>query len=177
MSIDNFPDWQSFEKEANEALGIEATVSSGRVWYDKNDGTSRGHVLDNPIRIDADEKSTKHRTYSISVDFMEANRKRSGLAGKTFVLPVRFELEDGNHDFIVMSLKDFTAMSGLDEVGRAKQLSDQANRKMRSAKEKVLALQDKIADKADVIGDVHMQAWLYDVIDALDAIDFTIDKE
>ena len=164
---DSFPDWQKFEREANAALGLDATVTSGNKWYDKNDGTTRGHPLDNVFMIDADEKSTTHKTYSISEDFLLANRKRSTLAGKTFLLPVRFEHEDSHSDWIVISMEDFLSMTGIDAVNKAKSDAEKLKLHLSEFKTKIAAIQDKIADIAES-SDIDLSAKLYDCIDEID---------
>lgn len=164
------PDWQKFEKEANAKLGLEATVTSGSKWYDKNDGTTRGHPLDNIFMLDADEKSTKHRAYSLSVDFLESNRKRSILAGKTFVLPVRFELDSHDSDWVVLNLEDFTSLVGIDEVNAAKKKSDELDAKAREMKERMHQVQNDMADMADESDSISFKARLYDFIDIIEDV-------
>lgn len=162
------PDWQRFEREANAKLGIQATVTSGSQWYDKNDGTTRGHPLDNGIMLDADEKSTKHRSYSLSVDFLESNRKRSTLAGKIFVLPVRFEL-DHDSDWIVLSLDDFVSLTGISLANGAKRKSEELDRKAAKAKAILAEAQNRIADMSeDDSLSIHQKAMLYGFIDMID---------
>ena len=164
---DNFPDWQRFEREANAALGIDATVTSGNKWYDKNDGTTRGHPLDNAFMIDADEKSTTHKTYSLSEDFLLSNKKRSTLAGKTFLLPLRFEHEDFHSDWIVISMDDFLSMTGIDVVNKAKSDTERLKSQLSDFKTKIAAIQDKIADIAES-SDTELSAKLYDCVDGID---------
>ena len=164
------PDWQKFEKDANAKLGLDATVTSGSKWYDKNDGTTRGHPLDNIFMLDADEKSTKHRAYSLSVDFLESNRRRSVLAGKTFVLPVRFELESHDSDWVVLNLEDFTSLVGIDEVNAFKHKSDDLDAKVKEMKERMHQIQNDMADLADESDSISFKARLYDFIDTIDDV-------
>ena len=117
---ENRPDWRRAEKELNEQLGVEATVSSGNQWYEKGDGETKGHPTDtDAFRFQVDEKSTVHRKYSIDAYQMNEWCDRATQDGKVFLLPIRFEIgrdREAVFDYVVLRLSDFKFLLGLDEV-------------------------------------------------------------
>jgi hypothetical protein len=118
-SHENFPDWKQQEKDVAEELCADQTVASGSVWYDKTDVTTREHPLDREVQFMADAKSTGFRKFTLHYDFLEENRQRAVKEGKSFLMPIRFELgpdKDDIHDWMLLSKDDFLFVTGLDEV-------------------------------------------------------------
>lgn len=116
------PDWRRAEREINDALSVDATVASGSTPYDKGDGTTREHPSDDDrFQLQVDEKSTKHRSYAINLNYMEECVHRAAAEGKIFLLPVRFQPDmdrDEVYDYIVLRLEDFRFMLGFDQLSR-----------------------------------------------------------
>lgn len=124
-------DWRRHEKEVAQELGLRQTVSSGNQWYEKDDATTADHPMDNDLQFDADMKCTSRKSYSLDVEFLNANRRRSQMHGKIFLLPVRFQYgKEYEHqsDYIVIGLGDFQYVTGLDAVKQYRKESEESKK-------------------------------------------------
>ena len=124
-------DWRRHEKEVANELGLRQTVSSGNQWYEKGDATTADHPMDSELQFDADMKCTSKKSFSLDVEFMNANRRRSQLNGKIFLLPVRFQYgKEYEHqcDYITLGLGDFEYLLGLDAVKQYRERAERSDR-------------------------------------------------
>lgn len=105
------PDWRRHEAEVQERLGLAAPVGSGNKFYDISDGVDRGHPSETRFRLMVDCKATVRKSYSLRHDLL-ANWKLDAIKwGATFMLPLRFEAEDGStDDWAIMHLDDMSTL-------------------------------------------------------------------
>lgn len=166
--------WQRAEREINDALSVDATISSGNTPFDKGDGTTRNHPADDDrFQLQVDEKSTKHRSYSISLDYMEECVRRAAAEGKIFLLPVRFQPDidtDDAYDYIVLRLDDFRFMLGFDQLRRYRKDADESRRaqeSFRRAVAKALIGLDDLCSAGNIT--IDQKNVIFKAIDAIDA--------
>lgn len=168
------PDWRRAERELNEQLGVEATVSSGNQWYEKGDGETKGHPLDtDAFRFQVDEKSTCKTKYPIDVRSMNQWCDRATQDGKVFLLPIRFEVgrdRDEQYDYVVLSMKDFRWLLGLDEVIKYRRQSKQSKdnkAKFEACLSKALLSLDNLASNNKTLDD-EAKTIIWKAIDIID---------
>ena len=166
--------WQRAEREINDALSVDATISSGNTPFDKGDGTTRNHPADDDrFQLQVDEKSTKHRSYSINLDYMEECVRRAAAEGKIFLLPVRFQPDidtDDAYDYIVLRLDDFRFMLGFDQLRRYRRDAEESRenrRRFLSAVSKSLMALDSLCSAPNISPD--QKNVIFKAIDAIDA--------
>lgn len=143
---DNFPDWQSHEKDTARLLDADQTVTSGNKFYDIADVVTRGHVFDDNLQFMADSKSTLRNSYRLEKVFLRSFREKAILRGKIFVLPLRFEDKYTHRidDWVVISAADFSEIVGLDARKDAKAKSEQVERRARDIINKTESIASKI---------------------------------
>lgn len=111
MTTPRNPDWRAHEAHVQERLGLAAPSGSGNKFYDISDGVDRGHPTDGKFQLMVDCKATIHRSYRLDSQLLADWRTRATGWGRTFMLPVRFEAEDGSvEDWAVMHLDDLSAL-------------------------------------------------------------------
>jgi hypothetical protein len=82
------PDWEKFEHEVQELLGLRSTPGSGNQWYDVGDGVSR---VEDPYKLVVDCKHTSRSSFSLSGrDLNDWLDKADGL-GYNFALPIHLD--------------------------------------------------------------------------------------
>lgn len=166
--------WQRAEREINDALSVDATISSGNTPFDKGDGTTRNHPSDDDrFQLQVDEKSTRHRTYSLNLDYMEECVHRAAREGKIFLLPVRFQPDiesDDVYDYIVLRLEDFNFMMGFDQLRRyrreAKESRENRERFVSSVAKSLMAL-DGLCSAANITPE--QKNVIFKAIDSIDS--------
>lgn len=173
----NDVDWRRHEREVAEELGLRQTVSSGNQWYEKDDATSAEHPMDNEVQFDADMKCTSKHSYSINLEFMNDNRKRSIKHGKIFLLPVRFEVGKEHEqidDYVVLGLKDFEYLTGLDSVRKFRK---EAERSHEAKEEFISSISPIIESLNNLTMDVNLTGKQRNVIfTAIDIIDKALEE-
>ena len=108
------PDWRAHEAYVQERLGLAAPSGSGNKFYDISDGVDRGHPTDGKFQLMVDCKATVHKSYPLKRELLSGWRETATGWGRTFMLPVRFEYEDGAvEDWAVMHLDDLSALLDL----------------------------------------------------------------
>ena len=104
--------WEAWERYANAALGLTATIASGNKPYDPGDGVDRRHHSETEYAIQVDAKYTEKNSFSLVAKTMDFYVRRAAEAGKRFVLAVR--LVDGGgsvvHDYVVVPLQDYVVL-------------------------------------------------------------------
>ncbi|AEQ21073.1 conserved hypothetical protein [Rhodococcus phage E3] len=102
--------WERHEREIQELLGLRATIASGNQWHDPSDGVTPGHYSDSTFPLMVDCKCTTQKSFSLSRTFFADWRKKAEMAGKRFLMPVRFEYKDGRierrEDYVILALDD-----------------------------------------------------------------------
>lgn len=110
------PDWEKFEQDCQEILGLHSVPGSGNQFYHVGDGVT-GHHSENPIGIVIDAKTTIHGSYSLKQEFLDEWEDKAELLGKTFILPIRFLKSKSKRDYAVMELEDVVALLQLARKG------------------------------------------------------------
>lgn len=82
------PDWEKFENDVCDLLGLDKTASSGSQWHDKGDGSTRDAYDPWPMQVDA--KTTIGKSFSFSYAHVRSWIKTSELSGRRFAVPIRF---------------------------------------------------------------------------------------
>lgn len=104
--VDN---WQRWEQEAADALGLSLTVASGSKFFDPFDATSRGR--DDPFPLAVDCKLTERASFSLKAKELRQYRKRAAEEGKRLVVPIRFWVPTLTpEDYVVMGFHDFVEL-------------------------------------------------------------------
>lgn len=167
------PDWRRAEREINDALSVDATIASGSTPFDKGDGTTRTHPSDDSrFQLQVDEKSTRHRSYAINLDYMEECVHRAATEGKVFLLPVRFQPDmdtDTVYDYIVLRLEDFRFMLGFDQLAsyrRGAEESRTRRERFHKAVSKSLSALDSLCSAGNIKPD--QKNVIFKAIDAID---------
>ncbi len=107
-------DWEKFEEEMQEALGLYPAPGSGNQWNHPGDG-STGHPSTVDIAMIIDAKTTKNKSYSLKSEFLDAWKEKADELGQTFLLPVKFK--EGRYTWITMEFDDFLALLDLARKG------------------------------------------------------------
>lgn len=100
-------EWQEFEKEVAEILGLRQTIRSGVKFHDVGDATSpgRGGLI-------CDAKLTKRLSFSLNFPFLERWLEQAALVGKRFIMPIRWApVGSPPTDFVVLTLHDFMELT------------------------------------------------------------------
>lgn len=143
MSEKRFPDWQRHEAEVQERLGLGATVGSGSKFYDISDGTDRDHPTDGLFQLMVDCKATVNKSYSLVNKFLRDWRKTALEWDKVFLLPLRFENEDGtSDDWVVMHLDDAGEL--LDKVRNPPKVKVEEKKRTSEVEDHIEALTDLV---------------------------------
>lgn len=141
-------DWQKHERQVNKELSVDSTLVSGRFWGDKGDGATYEHPDDDSrFQLQVDEKCTTHKTYTVDVQYMNDCVRRAALEGKTFLLPIRYQLGEDDSDvfdYVVLRLADFKFMLGFDQLKTAKEKVADASKKLSDMKMTMSPLFDKL---------------------------------
>lgn len=105
------PKWQRHEREVQQLLGLDATITSGNKWFDPGDGVTRGRR--SPFPLYADCKCTERKSFSLKLDLLNDLQYQAAELGRRLILPVRFHPDVGPQDYIVCSLHDFAELLSL----------------------------------------------------------------
>ena len=101
--------FKQHEKDVCDMLSLDPTIASGSQWHDVGDGVERNAYSVWPIMMDA--KCTVQRSYSIQRGWVKQQIDRAAVAGKRFILPLRFVDENSQHDdFVLMPLDDYAEL-------------------------------------------------------------------
>lgn len=101
--------FRAHETTVCDLLDLSPTVASGSQWHDLGDGVERNSYSHWPIMMDA--KCTVQKSYSIQRGWFKQQVDRATIAGKRFILPLRFVDENSQHDdYVVMPLDDYAEL-------------------------------------------------------------------
>ena len=99
-------DWERWESQVNERLGLDATIASGATWKDKGDGSTRDNYSEAwPLLADA--KTTERGSFSVKAQFVEDMHRVAKQEGKTFAMPVKFTQEEHSPEWVVVPFEDY----------------------------------------------------------------------
>lgn len=103
------PGWAQFEVEVNALFGLRATITSGNKFFDPGDGVTPGPG----DGYFADAKYSERVSHSLKVLDLDSWRERAALAGKRFIMPLRFWPRGflKPSDYVVLSLHDFVELT------------------------------------------------------------------
>lgn len=111
------PQWEQFEQDVQEMLGLSSTIASGSKHYDQGDAVDKRHHSESSFRFIADAKHTAARVYQLEDEMLRQWVERARRMGRRFCLPIRFGRE--NKDYVVLTLNDFAELL---EVARKSEL-------------------------------------------------------
>lgn len=100
-------DWEKWEKDAQRALDLQSTISSGNQWSDPGDGVDRKHFTETSFPLIIDCKLTEKLSFRLDIKFLKAWKRKSQELGKIFAMPIRFLSKDSHQDWIVVPFEDF----------------------------------------------------------------------
>ena len=106
------PKWQRHEREVQQLLGLDATITSGNKWFDPGDGITRGRR--SPFPLYADCKCTEKLSFPLRLGTLNTLSMKADELGKRMVMPVRFAPPVvGPQDYVVLALHDFAELLDL----------------------------------------------------------------
>ena len=106
------PNWEQFEHDIQEILGLDATICSGNQWHDQGDAVDNTNPYDNSFRLLVDAKFTEHMSYSVMGSKMRRWCETGTEKGKRAILALRFwpRGQQSPDDFVMLSFDDFAEL-------------------------------------------------------------------
>ena len=97
--------WEKWEKEAQQSLDLDSTVSSGNQWSDPGDGVNRSHYTEIKFPLIIDCKFTEKKGFRLESSFLNLWYRKARELGKIFAMPIRFS--NTQEDWVVLKFEDF----------------------------------------------------------------------
>lgn len=107
----NMPDWEVFEYDVREVLGLDSTVCSGNQFNDPGDGVDRRHPSEGGFRMMVDAKFTEKGSWSINAKKFKEWFDRAAEMGLRGAVAVRLRPPGNRHrDYVILDLNDFAEL-------------------------------------------------------------------
>jgi hypothetical protein len=82
-------EWEKFEEDVQNLLGLDATICSGNKFYDQGDAVDRSHPNKKCWRMMVDCKYTEKNSFPVTAKFMGGMVDKATELGLRFALAVR----------------------------------------------------------------------------------------
>lgn len=102
--------FEKHESDMQKLLGLRSTISSGNKWHDPSDGVDDRHHSESEYLLMVDCKCTESQSFRLDRRVLNRWKMKAAELGKKFALPLRFQREDGEDDYVVVPADDYAAL-------------------------------------------------------------------
>jgi hypothetical protein len=105
-------EWEKFEEDVQNLLGLDATICSGNKFHDQGDAVDRSHPSRKCWRLMVDCKYTEKGSFPVTAKFMGGMVDKATELGLRFALAVRLRPPGSlaHRDYVVIPLDDLAEL-------------------------------------------------------------------